>query len=82
MRHIPECLILFNENAITDRVKAKQPFVMNDQPFIPSQERLMTKAKLVFDPFSQDYFNGAYETTAGCETRRRSTTTTSTTSTL
>ena len=22
----------------------------------------MTKAKLVFDPFSQDFFNGAYET--------------------
>ena len=22
----------------------------------------MTKAKLVFDPFSDDYFNGAYET--------------------
>src|SRR5260370_40330886 len=27
-----------------------------------AQEDAMTKAKLVFDPFSEDFFNGAYET--------------------
>ena len=41
----------------------------------------MTTATLVFDPFSEDFFNGPYETYRRMRRKRPSTTTRSTTST-
>lgn len=40
----------------------------------------MTTDEIVFDPFSEDFFNGAYETDA-CAMSNRSTTTPTSTST-
>ena len=41
----------------------------------------MTKPKVVFDPFSEEYFNGPYEIYRRMRDERRSTTTKKTTST-
>ncbi len=56
-----ECLILFCENAITVRVTSQQPSVTIPAIQHSLEEYSMTKAKLVFDPFSQDFFNNPYE---------------------